>query len=157
MKIVYLIIVCNKFGSKMVKIKVDYLGDLHCKVTHGPSGNGFLTDAPLDNNGNAEYISPTDLLAGSIGSCVATIMGIKARDAGINIDGLEIEVTKEMVNQPFRRIGKLSFIITFPNELPENQFKMLSNVVNLCPVTKSLSPDIILEREFRFKNNENVI
>lgn len=136
----------------MVKINIDYLGDLHCKVTHGPSGTSFLTDAPIDNNGNAEFISPTDLLAASIGSCIATIMGIKARDAKIDIEGLEIEVTKEMVNKPFRRVSKLMFIITFPHKLPDEQFKMLSNVVNTCPVTRSLSPEVIFEREFRFKD-----
>lgn len=136
----------------MVKINIDYLGDLHCNVTHGPSGTSFLTDAPIDNNGKAEYISPTDLLAASIGSCIATIMGIKARDAKIDIAGMEIEVTKEMQDKPFRRISRLNFIITFPHKLPDDQFKMLSNFVNTCPVTRSLSPDVILEREFRFKD-----
>lgn len=136
----------------MVKIGIDYLGDLTCKITHGPSGNSFLTNAPVDNRGKGEYISPTDLLAASIGSCVATIMGIKAQDAGIDIEGLEIDVTKEMVNKPFRRVGKLIFVITFPKKLPDDQFKMLSNVVNTCPVTRSLSPDVILEREFKFKD-----
>ena len=33
----------------MVKIAVEYLGDLMCSVEHTPSGNKFLTDAPLDN------------------------------------------------------------------------------------------------------------
>ena len=138
----------------MVKIDVEYLGDLHCKVTHAPSGNGFLTDAPLDNQGKAEYISPTDLLGGSIGSCIATIMGIKARDLGADIEGMTIEVSKEMVTKPFRRVGKLSFIITFPKALSDEHFKILSNVVNTCPVTRSLSPEIELVREFKFKEND---
>jgi putative redox protein len=58
----------------MVEIYVEYLGDLHCKVKHGPSGQEFLTDAPLDNEGKAEYISPTDLLATASASCITTIM-----------------------------------------------------------------------------------
>ncbi|MFP4370495.1 MAG: OsmC family protein [Candidatus Kapaibacterium sp.] len=135
----------------IVNIDVDYLGDLRTKVTHEPSGTGFLTDAPLDNLGKAEYISPTDLAGASIGSCVATIMGIKARQKEINIEGLHIRVSKEMVNEPYRRIAKLSFVITFPRKLKDEDFKLLSNVVKTCPVTRSLHPDIKLDYKFSFK------
>lgn len=133
-----------------VEINVDYLGDLHCSVEHGPSGNKFMTDAPIDNRGKAEYISPTDLAGASIGSCVATIMGIKAQDNNIDIKGLKIKVTKEMVNEPYRRIGKLTFDITFPHKLSDEEFKLLSNVVKTCPVTRSLSPEVELEYSFSY-------
>lgn len=134
----------------MIRIDVDYLGDLHCEIVHAPSGQKFLTDAPVDNNGKGEYISPTDLLCASIASCVATIMGIKARDAGIDIKGLRISAFKEMVTEPFRRVGKLTLDITFPNELNEKDFALLSNVVKTCPVTRSLSPEVELAYKFGF-------
>lgn len=134
----------------LVRIDVDYLGDLHCKVTHAPSGTSFLTDAPLDNQGNAEYISPTDLAVASIGSCIATIMGIKANAKGIDIKGMKISTVKEMVDKPFRRIGKISIEITYPHELSDKDFKLLSNVVKTCPVTRSLSGDIDLEYKFDY-------
>jgi putative redox protein len=136
-----------------VKIHVEYLGDLHCSVTHGPSGQTFLTDAPIDNQGKGEYISPTDLAAASIGSCVATIMGIVARNNNIDINGMKIDVTKEMVNQPFRRIGKLSLNIQFPHQLSKEHFGMLSNVVRTCPVTRSLSQEVKLDYNFSFADD----
>ncbi|MFY8162059.1 MAG: OsmC family protein [Candidatus Kapaibacteriota bacterium] len=129
----------------MVQINIDYLGDLMCKVTHTPSGNSFFTDAPLDNTGQARYISPTDLLAASIGSCIATIMGIKANTNGINIEGLKITVGKEMDNLPFRRVSKLTVRIYFATILNEKDFTIMQNVVNTCPVTKSLLPEIELD------------
>lgn len=129
----------------MVQIDIDYLGDLMCKVTHVPSGNIFFTDAPLDNNGEARYISPTDLLAASIGSCIATIMGIKAKTNNINIDGLKLTVTKEMDNLPFRRVSKLTVRIYFAHNLNEKDYAIMQNVVNTCPVTKSLLPEIELD------------
>ncbi|MBM2813305.1 MAG: redox protein [Ignavibacteria bacterium] len=135
-----------------VKIAVDYLGDLHCKVTHGLSGNSFMTDAPVDNKGKGEFISPTDLAGASIGSCVATIMGQLADTHNIDIKGMKIIVEKQMVNQPFRRIGKLLLDITFPNKLDEHQFKILSNVVKTCPVTRSLSSEVELEYFFHMPN-----
>lgn len=135
----------------MVKISVEYLGDLMCSVEHTPSGNKFLTDAPLDNRGQARYISPTDTLCGSLASCVATIMGMRAQDHNIDITGLVINAFKEMINEPFRRVGKISFEIIFPNKLEEKELTIMKNVVKTCPVTRSLHPDIELEYDFKFK------
>ncbi len=135
----------------MIKINVKYLGDLHCQVTHGPSGQSFITDAPVDNNGKGEFISPTDLAAASIGSCIATIMAIKARDMAIDIKGLEIDVTKEMEQLPYRRIKKLTVEITFPIRLDEKQLKIMTNVVNTCPVTRSLKEEVEVVPIFKYK------
>ena len=137
-----------------VRIDVEYLGDLHCTVTHGPSGQTFMTDAPVDNQGKGEYISPTDLAAAAIGSCVSTIMGIKAQANNIDIKGMKISVIKEMLNEPFRRIGKLIIEIVYPHILEDKDFKLLSNVVKTCPVTRSLSPEVELEYTFRYAGEQ---
>lgn len=137
----------------MVKIGVEYLGDLMCSVEHTPSGNKFLTDAPLDNQGQARYISPTDTLCASLASCVATIMGIKANANNVDIKGLVINAYKEMTNVPFRRVSKISFEIIFAKPLDDKNFTIMKEVVKTCPVTRSLHPDIELEYEFKFKEN----
>ncbi|OGU17467.1 MAG: osmotically inducible protein OsmC [Ignavibacteria bacterium GWB2_35_12] len=134
----------------MVQINIEYLGDLHCKLKHGPSGQEFLTDAPVDNQGKGEYFSPTDLAATAMGSCIATIMGIKSREHNIDIKGMKITVLKEMMNQPYRRIKKLMLDVVFPYELNEHDFTIMKNVIKTCPVTRSLHPDIEIEVEYRF-------
>lgn len=134
----------------MVKISVDYLGDLYCNVVHTPSGNSFKTNAPVDNKGKGEFISPTDLVAAAIASCISTIMGIKAQERNIDLKGMNITVSKIMTNVPHRRIDKLLIDITFPHRLDEEEFKLMSNVVKTCPVTRSLSPDIKMEHSFKF-------
>jgi len=58
---------------------VEYEGELRTVCTHLRSQNSFETDAPLDNKGRGERFSPTDLLATSLGTCMLTVMGIKAR------------------------------------------------------------------------------
>ena len=84
----------------MVKVTVEYRGDLHCVAKHGPSGAALETDAPVDNQGKGEAFSPTDLVGAALGSCMATIMGIYARANGIPLEGMRLEVTKEMTPSP---------------------------------------------------------
>jgi putative redox protein len=69
----------------MVTITVAYKGDLHCEAVHGPSSTTLATDAPLDNGGKAESFSPTDLVATALGTCMLTVMGLKARALDVDI------------------------------------------------------------------------
>ncbi len=98
----------------MVKIEIDYQGQLLTEATHGPSGTKFITDAPLDNGGRASSFSPTDLVGAAVGSCMATIMGIFAQRHSIPLEGMKIEVVKTMIQQPIRRIGEFKVDVYLP-------------------------------------------
>src|SRR5688572_7702669 len=92
-------------GQKLVMTStVVYNGNLRTTCTHLKSGNHFETDAPTDNNGKGERFSPTDLMATSLGTCMLTVMGIKARAMGFDLDGIRVEVLKIMKQDP-RRVG----------------------------------------------------
>ncbi|MGB1217623.1 MAG: OsmC family protein, partial [Saprospiraceae bacterium] len=65
-------------------VEITYNGQLRTSATHIKSGNSLITDAPTDNQGKGEAFSPTDMVATALGSCILTIMGIKARDKGLN-------------------------------------------------------------------------
>ncbi|HMR92830.1 MAG TPA: OsmC family protein, partial [Chitinophagaceae bacterium] len=79
---------------------VVYNGSLRTTCTHIASGAAFETDAPVDNNGKGERFSPTDLLATSLASCMLTVMGIKARSMGFDLDNIKVEVLKQMKPDP---------------------------------------------------------
>ena len=102
----------------MIEIHIDYAGDLHCDAWHGPSSTKISTDAPVDNQGRGESLSPTDLLATALGSCMATVMGIAARRKDIDLAGMKIRVEKHMSEDQPRRVSKLAVEITMP--LPED-------------------------------------
>jgi putative redox protein len=38
----------------MVEMEAVYEGDLHCRLTHGPSGQVIATDAPVDHQGRGD-------------------------------------------------------------------------------------------------------
>src|SRR5436305_12294634 len=102
----------------MVKVSVNYTGDLHCDALHGPSKSKLATDAPTDNKGKGEAFSPTDLVATALATCMSTTMGIKAQELGVELRGMSVSVQKEMSKDAPRRIVGLPSEIHIP--LPEN-------------------------------------
>jgi putative redox protein len=123
---------------------VVYNGDLRTTCTHLKSGSSFETDAPTDNNGKGERFSPTDTLATSLGTCMITVMGIKARTMGFDLDGIKIEVLKIMKADP-RRVGGIELTFYIPESLvniDEKTKSILKNTGINCPVMKSIHPDI---------------
>lgn len=134
----------------MTQIEIEYEGDLHCLAVHGPTGTSFRTDAPPDNQGKGESFSPTDLVATAMGTCMLTIMGIYARRKGIDMKGSRVQVTKEMIADPARRIRRLAATFRMPGHLDSNQRAALENAARSCPVHRSLHPDVQIDLVFRY-------
>lgn len=135
-----------------VEIDIVYEGQLRCAATHGPSHATLATDAPVDNHGKGESFSPTDLVATALGTCVMTIMGIVAERHQIDLTGTRIHVTKEMVQQPIRRIGRLPVTVTIPAgqaaKVAAADRTKLETAARHCPVHQSLHPEIDSPIEF---------
>ena len=132
----------------MVRVEMEYQGDLHCVSVHTPSGTALATDAPVDNQGRGESFSPTDLTATSLGTCMLTTMGIVARTLNVDFTGATATVEKEMSSTPPRKISRLTVAIRMPRTTsPENQ-QRLENAAQACPVKRSLHPDIETPIEF---------
>lgn len=128
--------------------KVTYLGDLRTEATHLQSGITIITDAPTDNQGKGEAFSPTDLCATSLASCMITIMGISARNHGLNIDGTTAEITKIMAANP-RRIGAVEITLRMPaNGFTDRDKKLLETAGRSCPVALSLGEGVEQRIEF---------
>jgi putative redox protein len=129
--------------------EIIYEGNLRTVAKHLQSGTVIETDAPTDNQGKGERFSPSDLVATALGNCMLTIMGIKARDMQVNLEGTKLEVTKVMVSDP-RRIGEIKVNFNFPPslQLDEKQRTILERAAMTCPVIESLHPD--LKKDVRF-------
>ncbi len=130
---------------------LEYVGDLQLRATHTRSGQEFVTDAPVDNNGKGSAFSPTDLLASSLGLCMITIMGIAARNSGFNIDGTKARVTKIMASDP-RRVGEVIVELDFPAiNYTEREKQIIRQCAKICPVSQSLHPDLKQTVIFNFQ------
>jgi putative redox protein len=129
---------------------VVYNGDLRTTCTHLKSNSAFETDAPIDNHGKGERFSPTDITSTSLATCMLTVMGIKARTMGFDLNDIKVEVLKIMKSDP-RRIGgiELTFHIPGPlKDIDEKTKAILKNTGETCPVMKSLHPDIAIKLDW---------
>jgi len=130
---------------------VTYDGDLRTVGQHLRSGTSIQTDAPVDNNGKGERFSPSDLVATALGSCMLTIMGMRAVEMNVDLKGTSIEIEKIMKQDP-RRIGGLNLTFHFPDslELNERQQKILQKAAETCPVAYSINQDIQVNVNFNW-------
>jgi uncharacterized OsmC-like protein len=131
--------------------QIIYKGALRTEAAHMQSGTVIETDAPVDNQGKGERFSPTDLLATSLGNCMLTIMGIKARDMHVELEGTTVDITKIMKAEP-RRVGGIKVVFHFPANLVADarQKEILQRTALTCPVAKSIHPDMDVETVFNW-------
>jgi Predicted redox protein, regulator of disulfide bond formation len=125
---------------------VTYNGGLRTTCTHLKSGSSFETDAPPDNHGKGERFSPTDLMATSLATCMVTVMGIKARSMGFDLDGISVDVLKIMKPDP-RRVGGIDLTFHIPDSLKDIDEKtkaIMRHTGNTCPVQMSIHPEIVV-------------
>ena len=126
----------------MTKVKCSYLGDLNCEAIHLQSGSLIKTDAPLDHFGRGESFSPTDLLATSLGTCLLTIMAIKAKSKGFELEGIYLHIEKLMTQNSERKIKELIIDIFIPRGTSNKIIDFLKKASEDCPVTRNLSQEI---------------
>ena len=126
-----------------------YEGNLRTVCKHLRSGSTIETDAPVDNNGQGERFSPSDLVATALGSCMMTIMGMRARELNVDLEGTRIDIEKIMKTDPCR-IGGVNLIFHFPDSLQvdDKQRTILERAAHTCPVIYSINPDIEVNVKF---------
>ncbi len=136
----------------MNKINCSYLGDLKCVSTHLQSGSKVITEAPLDHYGKGESFSPTDLLATSLGSCLLTIMAIKANMNGWELKNISLDIEKVMTRNNERKIKQLKIDIYIPKDYSKEKINFIKNASEDCPVTRNLSKSLELQINWHIQN-----
>ncbi|MDG2297623.1 MAG: OsmC family protein [Gammaproteobacteria bacterium] len=128
---------------------VYYSSELRTESTHLQSGETYITDAPIDNEGKGEAFSPTDLIATGLANCMLTIMGIVAKRKSLDIEGTKAEVTKIMGTGP-RRISEIKIDFFFPKSYDKSSKQLLQTAAINCPVAKSLANDLTQTINFHY-------
>jgi uncharacterized OsmC-like protein len=130
--------------------KITYLGELRTSSIHIRSGSEIISDAPIDNNGKGAAFSPTDTVANGLGSCMFTVMGIKAAEMNVELSNSTAEITKIMAAEP-RRIAEIHIVFNITAEADDKTKTILERTAMTCPVYYSLHPDIKKVITFNWK------
>lgn len=133
-----------------MKFEIHYQGELRTEIRHEGSGERITTDAPVDNNGQGRYFSPTDLAASSLASCMMTLVGITANQHGIPLKSMKAVAEKTMASNP-RRIAQITIDMEISaDEWSDRAKALLETAARTCPVAKSLHPDIVQRLNLTF-------
>ena len=130
--------------------KITYLGELRTSSIHIQSGSEIISDAPIDNNGKGAAFSPTDTVANGLGSCMFTVMGIKAAEINVDLSNATAEITKIMAAEP-RRISEIHVVFNITSVVDDKTKTILERTAMTCPVYYSLHPDIKKVITFNWK------
>jgi putative redox protein len=128
----------------MSKTLVTYRDNLVTEITHESSGSTITTDLSKELGGNESSFSPTDLVAGALGACLLSTMGLIAKRQNISIEGTTATVEKANSTTTPLRLAKLATTIRVPNsaQLTEEHRLRLERATLHCTVHHSLHPEI---------------
>ncbi|MBQ9537602.1 MAG: OsmC family protein [Desulfovibrionaceae bacterium] len=94
--------------------------------------------------------SPTLLCATSLGACAVMTMGYYARKHNLDVTGISYDL-QEHYSKEENKIIKIELIFHMPkNDFTDEQKKKIERVAKICPVAKSLHPDIDIAMSFEW-------
>ena len=88
-----------------------------------------------------EDMNPGELLAGSLGSCMLTMIGFLATKRGESVEGTTISLTPGF-DEKHTRVTSFAITFHFPQELSQVQKDFYAKAAEGCPVHNSLREDI---------------
>ena len=109
-------------------------------------GLALTIDMSTEEGGADEGMNPVELLAGSLGACIAIMVQTYCDSHGYTDGQLGVSLTLEIADEP-KRVGTVVIDLELPNDFPENRKSAIKRVAELCPVHETLKqmPTVDLE------------
>jgi putative redox protein len=110
-------------------------------------GHHLLTDQPVADGGHDIAATPTELLVGSLASCVAFYAGRYLERHGFGRGGLRVTAEFAMARQP-TRVGSVRLRVHVPAELPPERARALRAFAARCTVHNTLHHQPAIDFDF---------
>lgn len=124
-----------------------------CRVFHPSSQTTLTTDRPIEYGGKGRSVSATDLVAAALGVCILTSLEAVAERSGLAPGEMTVQVEKTLSHNP-RRIASLDVRIRCPQPMTPVMEKKLLRAAAMCPVKRSLSPDVAVTVAFGARSGD---
>ena len=127
-------------------MKVSYEGGT--KFTAETRGHKIAVDLPPEKGGTDTAMTPPELLAASLGTCIGVYVTGYCKQAGIDCEGLTVEVASEIVQDPMR-VSRLHAKVRVPKGIPESRRQAVKKVASSCLIHATLCslPELLIELE----------
>ena len=98
----------------------------------------IISDQPLSGGGTDKGLTPVEIYASSLGSCVGVFIRSFAERHGIKTEGMKITVNFENREKP-HRIGFVEVSVKMPEAVPEDKMAAIKRVAETCTVHNSMT------------------
>ncbi len=99
-------------------------------------GHEVTSDMSEKDGGRDRGPSPAELLAGSLGACIAMIVQGYCQRHGYEGD-VGVSLTLELADKP-KRIGRIVADVEVPDSVPEEKREAIKRVAAKCPIHETL-------------------
>lgn len=119
----------------MAKIRTEYKGDWLFESTMGD--HKLIIDVPGDWGGQNRGPTPPQVFIASLGSCVGALVVNYCNKAGLNTEGLSVDVSFDKVPDP-TRLENIDITVDLPNAEIKGREKAILRVAEHCPVHETV-------------------
>lgn len=91
------------------------------------------TDMSAKDGGQDEGPSPVELLAGSLGTCIAMMVQTYCNRHGYTDGDVGVSLTLELADSP-KRVGGIVVDVELPDGIPEDKKDAIRRMAEKCPV-----------------------
>ncbi len=108
--------------------------------------HSLSSDMSESDGGKDKAPSPSELLVGSLGTCITMMVQLYCDRHGYNDGEVSATMTYELADNP-TRLGAITIDLEIPRDVPEDKRDVVIRIAEACPIHATLErpPDIDLE------------
>lgn len=114
----------------------------------------YYADEPVESGGTDAMATPTEMLMGALGACIAITCKLYAERKGWPLEGVDVRVDFERFkgdeypaysgDAPF--VHEIREVITFHGNLTDEQRERLLEIASKCPVSRVIELPAFFQR-----------
>lgn len=131
----------------MSEIIINLVSGRCCPVSHTGWGKG-VPDTSLPGGGQMSSLSSANMLATSLGSCLAANLQTVADKGDFSLREMTIAITKQLSLKP-QQNSRMEVEITLPLPLDGKVQRSLERAIRSCSVSNKLPPDTDIKISFK--------
>jgi uncharacterized OsmC-like protein len=109
-------------------------------------GLEVMVDDTVEAGGPGDGFRPSELLMGALGTCMIGTMVTFARNQGISVGDISLDIEDQPAEHP-ERIAHIAVSMTLTTDADDRRLRTLERVASACKITNTLrrGTDVTLE------------